>query len=169
MRRTEGASKVTGDLVFTEDLPMLGLAHASLVTSYVPSGAIGAVDAGRALAMPGVIAVLTAADLGLTEEGPDAPLARDRVFHVGQPVVAVVAETAEAAADAAEAVEVSYEPLPSVIEWERAVGPDAPRVLPEAAAASDEASLHGAATASADDGPAQPGNVTSHMEVRRGD
>ena len=40
MRRTEGASKVTGDLVFTEDLPVVGLAHASLVTSYVPSGAI---------------------------------------------------------------------------------------------------------------------------------
>src|SRR5256885_6451819 len=88
MRRTEGASKVTGDLVFTEDLPLVGLAHASLVTSYVPSGTIQAVDADRALAMPGVVAVLTAGDLGLTEEGPDAPLARDRVYHVGQPVAA---------------------------------------------------------------------------------
>jgi len=169
MRRTEGASKVTGDLVFTEDLPMLGLAHASLVTSYLPSGNIRAVDAERALAMPGVIAVLTAGDLSLTEEGPDAPLARDRVFHVGQPVAAVVAETAQAAEDAAEAVEVTYDPLPSVTEWERAIGDDAPRVLPEAAGASDEASLHGAATASADDGPPQPGNVTSRLEMKRGD
>ncbi|HXM57932.1 MAG TPA: xanthine dehydrogenase family protein molybdopterin-binding subunit [Candidatus Dormibacteraeota bacterium] len=170
MRRTEGASKVTGDLVFTEDLPVVGLAHASLVTSYVPSGAIRAVDAERARTMPGVIAVLTAADLRLGEEGPDAPLANGRVFHVGQPVAAVIAETAEAAADAAEAVEVAYDPLPIVIEVAQAVGDGAPRVLPEAASGSDEASLHGAATGpSAGEDAEQPANVTSRMEVRRGD
>src|SRR5262249_34007366 len=73
MRRAEGASKVTGRLEFTEDQPRLGLAHASLVTSYLPSAEIRSVDAARALELPGVLAVLTAADLGLTEEGPDAP------------------------------------------------------------------------------------------------
>jgi CO/xanthine dehydrogenase Mo-binding subunit len=169
MRRTEGASKVTGDLLFTEDLPMAGLAHASLVISLVPSGAIRSVDVERARAMPGVIDVVTADDLGLAEEGPDAPLARGRVYHVGQPVAAVVAETAQAAADAAEAVEVAYDPLPSVIEIEQAVGAGAPRVLPEAAAASDEASLHGAATGGGSDAAELPANVTSRMEVRRGD
>jgi CO/xanthine dehydrogenase Mo-binding subunit len=169
MRRTEGASKVTGDLVFTEDLPMVGLAHASLVTSYVPSGVVREVNARAALAMPGVRSVVTAADLGLGEEGPDAPLAAGRVFHVGQPVAAVIAETAQAAADAAEAVEVTYDPLPAVTDAADAVGASAPRVLPESAGGSDEASLHGAATEPAGDAPPQPGNVTSRLEVRRGD
>jgi CO/xanthine dehydrogenase Mo-binding subunit len=168
MRRTEGASKVTGQLVFTEDLPMVGLAHASLVTSYVPSGAITAVDAGPALGMAGVVAVVTAGDLGLADGGPDAPLAHGRVFHVGQPVAAVIADTPEAAADAAQAVEVTYEPLPAVTDVEQALTAGAPLVLPESAAASDEASLHGAAS-SAGDGPETAGNLTSQLELRRGD
>jgi CO/xanthine dehydrogenase Mo-binding subunit len=170
MRRTEGASKVTGRLEFTEDYAMLGLAHVGLVTSYLPSAEIRSVDASRALALPGVLAVLTAADLDLTEEGPDAPLASGRVSHVGQPVAAVIAESAQAAADGAELVEVEYEALPAVTEVADALGEDAPRVLPEAAAASDEASAHGAGGggAAAGDG-AQPRNVTSRVEVRRGD
>src|SRR5262245_33002901 len=136
MRRAEGASKVTGSLEFTEDQPQLGLAHVGLVTSIVPSGDVRAVDVSRALAMPGVIAVVTARDLGLSEDGPDAILAAGRVSHVGQPVAAVVAETPEAAADAAEAVEVEYDQLPGVYQVAAALGADAPRVLPEAAAAS---------------------------------
>ncbi|HEY4026899.1 MAG TPA: xanthine dehydrogenase family protein molybdopterin-binding subunit [Candidatus Dormibacteraeota bacterium] len=169
MRRTEGASKVTGRLVFTEDLPMVGLAHASLVTSYLPSGAITAVDAGQALAVPGVIAVVTAGDLGLADVGPDVPLANGRVFHVGQPVAAVIAETPEAAADGAQAVEVTYDPLPAVTEVELALQAGAPRVLPESASESDEASLHGAGSGAGGDGPTPAGNVTSRTEVRRGD
>lgn len=168
MRRTEGASKVTGQLRFTEDRPVLGLAHASLVTSFVPNGAIRSIDASRALAVPGVVAVLTAADLGSTEVGPDAPLASERVFHVGQPVVAVVAETPEAAADGAEAVEVEYDPLPPAVDVPQAMRDDAPRVLPEAAAASEEAAAHGAGGAGGQAAP-ERANVTSQVEVKRGD
>jgi CO/xanthine dehydrogenase Mo-binding subunit len=170
MRRAEGASKVTGRLEFTEDQPMLGLAHVGLVTSYVPSAGIRSVDATRALALPGVIAVLTARDLALTEEGPEAPLASLRVSHVGQPVAAVVAETPEAATDGAELVDVDYEALPAVTEVAEALADDAPRVLPESAATSDEASAHGAGGGAAGgDAAARHRNVTSQVEVRRGD
>src|SRR5215467_6756703 len=172
MRRAGGASKVMGTLAFTEDQPMPGLTHVGLVTSYVPSADIRSVDAARALEVPGVVAVLTAGDLGLVEEGPDAPLANVRVSHVGQPVAAVIAETPQAAADAAELVEVQYDVLPAAIEVAEALAGDAPRVLPEAAAAGDEASAHGAGGGSADEGAptaARPANVTSRVEVRRGD
>src|SRR5437660_985199 len=170
MRRAEGASKVTGRLEFTEDQTMLGLTHVGLVVSFVPSADIRSVDASRALALPGVVAVLTARDLGLTEEGPDAPLANGRVCHVGQPVAAVIAETPQAASDGAELVEVEYDALPAVTEVAEALGDGAPRVLPESAAASEEASAHGAGGGpAADGGEAQPRNVTSRVEVRRGD
>src|SRR5258706_8133336 len=104
MRRVEGAEKVTGMLAFTEDMPLPGLVHAKLLTSYVARGAIRGIRFDVALTMPGVIAVLTANDLGLDDKKPDdpeQPLARSRVFHVGQPVAAVVADTPEAAAHAA--------------------------------------------------------------------
>jgi CO/xanthine dehydrogenase Mo-binding subunit len=170
MRRAEGASKVTGRLEFTEDQAMLGLAHVGLVTSYVPSADIRSVDSSRALALPGVIAVLTAGDLALAEEGPDAPLANVRVSHVGQPVAAVIAETPQAATDGAELVDVEYDALPAATGVAEALGDDAPRVLPDSAAASDEASAHGAGGGAAGaDAAAGPRNVTSQVEVRRGD
>jgi CO/xanthine dehydrogenase Mo-binding subunit len=182
MHRTEGEGKVTGRLAFTEDLRLAGLAHVKLVTSFVPSGTIAAIRTEEAAGMPGVVAVLTAADLGLEDDGPDEPLARSRVFHVGQPVAAVVAETPEAAADAAAAVEVEYDPLPAAVELERALGPDAPRVLPDSVKAGDEASAHGGdAAASAEDEASAhgaetgteeataAGNVTSQVHLRRGE
>src|SRR5436190_2698659 len=146
MHRTEGEGKVTGSLAFTEDLQLAGLVHAKLVTSFVASGVIRAVETERAARTPGLVAVLPAADLALDGDGPDEPLAPTRVFHVGQPVAAVIAETAAQAADAAAEVEVEYEPEPPAVELARALSADAPRVLPESAQASDEASLHGAST-----------------------
>ena len=63
-------------MVHPAGLPVAGLAHAKLVTSYVASGVIEAVRTERAAAMPGVIAVLTAADLGIEDGGTDLLLAR---------------------------------------------------------------------------------------------
>jgi len=182
MHRTEGEGKVTGRLAFTEDLRVAGLTHAKLVTSFVASGVIRSVGTEAAAGMPGVLAVLTAADLGLQDDGPDEPLARSRVFHVGQPVAAVVAETPESAADAAAAVDVEYDPLPAAVELERALDAGAPRVLPESLKASDEASAHGGDSVSAENeaslhgaetGTEEPeatpaGNVTSRVHLRRG-
>src|SRR5262249_21142541 len=114
--------------------------------------------------------VVTAQDLGLTDDGPDAPLAGGRVSHVGQPVAAVLAETPEAAADAAEAVVVEYEALPAVTRVAAALGEGAPRVLPESGAASEEAAAHGAGGGQeAENAPARPPNMTNRIELERGD
>lgn len=169
MRRTEGVEKVSGSLIFTEDMALAGLAHARLVLSYVASGSIRAIHVEGALRVPGVVAVVTAHDLGLEEDGPEHPLARSRIFYSGQPVVAVIAETPATAADAAAVVEIEYKRLPAALDLEQALKTDAPRVLPDTARSDDEASLHGAAAGAAADGAKPAGNVTSQMELRRGD
>ena len=169
MRRTDGAEKVSGALVFTEDMPLAGLAHAKLVLSYAASAMVRAIEADAAAALPGVLAVLTGAELGLEKDGPDAPLALQRVSFVGQPVVAVVAETPAAAADGAALVEVEYEPLAAAVEPEQAIAEDAPVVLPETSDEAGEASLHGAASAETESAPRPAGNISSQFELRRGD
>jgi CO/xanthine dehydrogenase Mo-binding subunit len=168
MRRIEGAAKVSGSLVFTEDMPLPGLVHAKLVPSYVPSATIRAVRTDAAAAVPGVVRVLTGADLGL-EGGPDAPLAVERVYHVGQAVAAVIASSAAAAADAAGLVEVEYDALPAAVEANAALNDGAPRVLPEVSVDAEEASIHGAASAETEGTPKPEGNITAHVLLRRGD
>jgi carbon-monoxide dehydrogenase large subunit len=88
--------------------------------------------------MPGVVAVYTAADLGLpgehgflplNEAVTRPPLADGKVCFVGDPVVAVVAETHAAGVDAAEMVVIDYEPLPVVVDPEAALASDAPLQL----------------------------------------
>jgi CO/xanthine dehydrogenase Mo-binding subunit len=169
-RRIEGAAKVTGRTRYTQDLRPGGLLHGKLVLSQHAAARIVGVDASAAVAVPGVHAVLTAADLRPVDaSGPDRPLARDRVFYVGQPVAAVVADTARAAADGAAQVLVEYEPLPAVIGLDAALRPDAPRVLPEDEGQSDDASLHGGSTAAEHEEEDLPVNVTSVARFRRGD
>ena len=99
------------------DVPELaGAAHVVYVRSAVAHGTITSIDTSEAAAMPGVLGVFTAADLGLEPApSPFNPtvartlLASDRVRYVGEPIAAVVAETAQQATDAAEAVVVDYD------------------------------------------------------------
>jgi len=169
MRRTEGADKVSGALAYTEDMTLAGLAHARLVLSYVASGSVAAIHAEEALRVPGVLAVVRADDLGLGDDSPELPLARRRVFHTSQPVAAVVAETAEAAADAAALVEVEYDEAPGAVGVEAALREGAPLVLPESGGDDGEASIHGAAAGGDHDGPQPAGNVSSVLQLQRGD
>lgn len=90
---------------------------------------------------PGVVAVYTAAELGLVPlweiaiippEFAQPPLATDTVRYVGERVVAVVAESLAEALDGAELVQVEYKELPVVGDVDAAVGPDAPILFPEA-------------------------------------
>ena len=171
MRRQEGGEKVTGVTRFTADLELAGLLHVQLVLSHVPSGKIGAIDTGAARGVPGVVGVVTGADLPAHETaGPDLPLAVSRVFYVGQPVVAVVAETESAAADAAALVQVDYEESPPVVDASAAMQEQSPLVLEEEEGASEEdASIHGA-SAAADDAPEErPRNVSGVAHLKRGD
>ncbi|MQX37100.1 xanthine dehydrogenase family protein molybdopterin-binding subunit [Roseospira navarrensis] len=152
IRRTEDRRFLTGTGRYTDDITLPGMAFAAAARSPHAHGAITAVDIEAARAMPGVLAVLTAADLdaaGLGEipvgmavksrDGrrmgtpPRPTLARDRVLYPGEPVAFVVAETAHAARDAAEAVLIDVEPLAAVADMPAALAEGAPVLHPEAA------------------------------------
>ena len=152
VRRTEDRRFLTGSGRFIADKTLPGQTHAQFIRSPHAHAAITGVDGHAALAMPGVLAVLTGADvagdglggipweirppqadpalpLGAPEIAPPQPvMAADRARFVGEIVAMVVAETASIARDAAELVVVAYEPLPAVASIEAAVRPDAPVV-----------------------------------------
>jgi CO/xanthine dehydrogenase Mo-binding subunit len=150
---------------------MPGLLHVQLVLSHLPSARIRAIEISAARSVPGVLAVVTGADLPDVEAaGPDKPLAVDRVFYAGQPVAAVIAESESAAADAAALVEVDFEPLTFVADPEQAMRDDAPEVLEaDADGAEGDASMHGAATESESEPVERPRNVSSVATYKRGD
>ena len=133
--RVEDPDLLTGRGRYVDDLPIDGVLHAYFVRSPIAHGRITGIDTAEALAMPGVVAVFTGADLGLAPysaffrihpECARPPLAQDKVRFVGDPVAVVVAETRTQAQDAAEAVVVDYDPLPAVTDMEAALAPGAP-------------------------------------------
>src|SRR6202158_2422503 len=145
VRRKEGRGKVDGSTRLTAGLQMPRLAHVQLVLSHLPSARIRSIDVSASRAAPGVLAVVTGADLPDVEAGgPDKPLAVERVFYAGQPVAAVVAESEAAAADAAALVEVDFEPIQPVADPEQAMRDSAPEVLEaNADGAEGDGSMHG--------------------------
>ncbi len=133
--RVEDPALLTGRGRYVDDLPIAGVLHAHFVRAPLAHGRILGIDADDARAMPGVVAVYTAADLGLapyavfTRIHPECarpPLAEGTVRFVGDPVAVVIAETRTQALDAAEAVVVDYDPLPAVTDMEAALAPGAP-------------------------------------------
>src|SRR4051812_34446379 len=129
-RRVDGGDKVRGATRYAADLPVPGVLHARLVLATEAHARITAIDTGAARALPGVVAVLTAADLPVSPDAPGRagePLAREEVVFAGQPVAMVVAESEAAAADGIDAVLVELEPLDAVIDLEAAMAPGAPR------------------------------------------
>jgi CO/xanthine dehydrogenase Mo-binding subunit len=170
-RRLEGREKVAGATRFTADLEMAGLLHVQLVLSHLPSATISSIETGAAVSAPGVVAVVTGADLpASTANGPDKPLAVGRVFYVGQPVVAVIADSEAAAWDAASLVQVDLEPLPLTMDPAAAMLESAPLVLEAGEVAdSDDASIHGAATESEATPVQRPRNVSAVATQKRGD
>ena len=133
--RTDSNEKVRGTTRYAADVPVAALLHARLVPSLYAHARILGIDATAALAVPGVVAVLTAADLPIA--GADnmrmfEPLARGEALFAGQPVALVVAETEVAAADAAQLVMVDFERLPPVVDLAAAMHPDSPlaRLVP---------------------------------------
>lgn len=125
VHRIEDRPLLTGDGTFITGLDRPGMAHAVYARSPLAHGIIRRIDVTAARAVPGVLDVVTPADVTLRPfpapptmhpamSRPVLPL--DRVRYVGEPVVAIVAETREAAADALELVEIDYEPLPAVVD-----------------------------------------------------
>jgi CO/xanthine dehydrogenase Mo-binding subunit len=130
--RPDAHDKVTGAALYPADLIREGMLHAKAVFAHRPSARILRIDASTALAMPGVRAVLTAADVPYNRFGlieTDQPLlCEDRVRFSGDRVALVVAQTPEAAAAGASAVKVEYEDLPVLTDPRDALEPDVPRV-----------------------------------------
>ncbi|MGO8919949.1 MAG: xanthine dehydrogenase family protein molybdopterin-binding subunit [Stellaceae bacterium] len=145
LRRYEDLRLLTGKGRYTDDIALPGMAVAAVLRSPVAHAAIKRLDAGAARRMPGVLLVLTGAEVAADKLGDvpcvhplvsrdgkprhDTPrplLAIGKVRHVGQPVAFIVAESLHQARDAAEAVEVEYEELPAVVDQRTALAPGAP-------------------------------------------
>ncbi|HYH50061.1 MAG TPA: molybdopterin cofactor-binding domain-containing protein [Acidimicrobiia bacterium] len=131
--RREDAPILTGESRYIDDLQVPGALHIEVVRSPHAHARVTSVDGSAALAMPGVVAVFTGADLAGEWAGPmpcawpvvedmkspaHFPLTPDKARYVGDGVAVVVAETRVAAKDAAEAVVVDYEVLPAVVDLE---------------------------------------------------
>jgi carbon-monoxide dehydrogenase large subunit len=151
VRRLEDPRLLQGLGRYSDDVSLPREAHAVLARSPHAHARIRGIDTSAALKLPGVLAVLTAAELAADGVGnlpsdrgrkrrdgspasatPRPALLRERVRHVGDPVALVIAETHEQALDAADQLRVDYEPLPAVAGTANALRPGAPAVWDEA-------------------------------------
>ena len=158
--RPDGVDKVTGRARYGADFSLPNMLHGAVVRSPHAHARILSIDATRALALPGVKAVVTRADLatGLTGEDwnlLENTLAGEVALYDGHAVAAVAATSRLIAQDAARLIDVTYEVLPHVIDVDAAMAPDAPAIRPGSADYSVPEGLHP--------------NVVRHMEFGHGD
>ncbi|HJS59183.1 MAG TPA: molybdopterin cofactor-binding domain-containing protein [Vicinamibacteria bacterium] len=162
IKRREDPRLITGQAKYTDDFTLPGMAHLAVVRSPYAHARIKKVDASRARAMAGVVAVFTGQemkDAGFgpipcawvvpnsdTKTPPYPPLAIDTVRYVGNAVAIVVAEDRYLARDAADTVQVDYEPLPAVVNNRKATEKGAPQLHADV-----------------------PGNLCFHWKVDAGD
>jgi CO/xanthine dehydrogenase Mo-binding subunit len=146
--RHDAILQVTGKAEYGVDLARRGMLHAKVLRSALPHAKIVRLDVSRAEKLPGVAAILTAADVPDNRFGfthLDQPLlAEDRVRYLGDAVAVVAADSVDTAAEAIQLIDVEYEPLPAIFDPVRAMEPDAPK-------------LHGES------------NIAAHIKIRFGD
>ncbi len=146
IRRNEDARLLTGRALFVDDVHLDGMLHVAFLRSDFAHGTLRGVDCAAARARDGVVAVYSAEDLGdYWQPGPllvppppikghvfhvatQVPLARHKVRHVGEPIAMIVAESRYVAEDALADIEVDLEPLEAVVDVERALAVDSPRI-----------------------------------------
>jgi CO/xanthine dehydrogenase Mo-binding subunit/aerobic-type carbon monoxide dehydrogenase small subunit (CoxS/CutS family) len=159
--RPDAIDKVRGTAIFTDDLVFDGMLHASVKRAGVPHAIVRSVDVTKAMALPGVAAILTASDLpGERYHGlviPDWPVlvgVGERVRYVGDAIAIVAAETREIAQQAVRLIEVVFDPQPVLADPAQALSPQAPILHTRPDIPSDH----------------QPnGNLLKHIKVRKGD
>jgi len=148
--RHDARAKVTGSARYPADLVQRGMLHATCVFAHRMHARIDAIETAAARALPGVVAVLTAADVPFNRYGlidtDQEVLCSERVRYAGDRVALVIAENTEIAAAGARLVEVAYTDLPAVTDPVAAIEPGAPLVHP----------AHGS-------------NVLLHQKIRSGD
>ncbi len=146
LKRREDPRLIQGGARFLDDIQLPGMVHAAFVRSPHAHARIVSIDTSAAAAMPGVLGVFTGEDFadvnplpaawqagGVTNH-PVTPraLCIGEVHQVGDPVAVVVAETVYQARDAAQLVNVTWEPLPAVVDAKKATEPGAPQLHEEA-------------------------------------
>ena len=138
--RTDAWAKATGSAGYTDDMSLPGMLHGRLLRSPLPHARILHIDTSRALALPGVKAVITGDDLPLVRYGnwrlvpstqDETVLARGKVRFVGDEVAAVAATSRDTAQEALSLIRVEYEELPAVFDIDASMAEGAP-VLHEA-------------------------------------
>jgi CO/xanthine dehydrogenase Mo-binding subunit len=146
--RVDGVDKVTGMAKFVGDITVPGMLDGKILRSTYPHARIRAIDSAQAEALPGVVAVLTAADIAdLNPIYNGRPvIAMNKVRYVGEPVAAVAAVDLATADEALGLIQVDYEELPAVTGIEAAIQKDAPLVHED-----------------------KGGNIGTHEQVLRGD
>src|SRR5689334_23539907 len=139
VKRKEDARFLRGKGRYIDDIKLSGMVYMDIVRSPYAHATIKSIDASKALALPGVLAVITGKDLdaaGLAwmptlMSDKQMVLPVDRVVYQAQEVAAVVATDRYIAADAITLIDVEYEPLPPVVDPIKALEPDAPLVRPD--------------------------------------
>jgi len=169
--RPDGLDKVTGRAVYGIDMRLPGLLYGKVLRSPHAHARIRSIDTCRARALPGVKAVVTAADLPTIAGDPahldDASfalycqraniLAIDKVLYHGHAVAAVAATSLQVAEEAVRLIEVDYEVLPPVLDVVQAMREEAPVLLPSLR--TDELGQKSE----------RPNNIASHVRMQRGD
>ncbi len=142
VKRIEDERLLTGQGRYTDDIQLPGMAYGVTLRSPYGHARVAAIDTAAARAMPGVLAVYTAADVAsyggipcivpLSKVPTPRPLLVDTVRFVGDGIAFVVAETREAARAAADAIEVDFDELPAIASIDEAIADGAPPIWPEA-------------------------------------
>lgn len=161
--RLEDTAKVTGQALFGADVRLPNMLHGAVLRSPHAHARIISVDTSRALALPGVTAVVTGADLPAPAEGVEATyqrqniLAQGKVLYFGHALAAVAATSLHIAKEALGLIDVAYEALPVVVDVLEAMRPGAPILLEDLCTDEMGREVKGLT------------NVASHVQYRRGD
>ena len=168
----DGLERITGRSRYAGDVQLPGMLYGRPVLSPYAHAAITAIDATAARAVPGVVAVLTAADLPTSgriyTSRQTTTLAAGEVRYRGEPVALVLAESEAAASDGAAALVVEYEPLPVVADHSAALAPNAPVIWPHGAPKeADGADLTAAHAATTEGATVQRSGSPSNLHERK--
>lgn len=169
--RPDGVDKVTGRAIYGADVKLPGMLHGKVLRSPHAHARILHIDFSAAAALPGVRAVITAADLpAIADKIADLGesvvnlrymssnvLAHDKVLYYGHAIAAVAADNPYTAEEAIKLIKVQYEVLPPVLDGKQAMAADAPIILDDLR--TNELGKRGD----------QPTNVAEHIQHKRGD
>ncbi len=169
--RPDGVPKVTGRAMYGADLAMAGALYGKIVRSPHAHARIRSIDASKALKLPGVKAVVTAADFPdqkFEYQGPERVqqnfwhitrnvMAREKALYEGHPVAAIAAIDKATAEEAAALLDIDYEVLPHVIDVDEAMAPGAPLLFEDMI------------TRGVEPAPTKPSNVAKRLEFAIGD